>query len=456
STPRMDGEDDRKSATLRFKIDGSWVELSESQIFKHPGGAVINQYEGADATHIFHAFHAGSAKAYKQLTGIKKNQELTPVESMMLEANVNKRTDQADINIAAYDISIEQEKKIVSSFESLRREVTRRGWMEGAPVYCCWKIVESAILLSIAAALQYNGWFMTSAVVLGLAWQQLGWIAHEFCHQQPFKDRSMNDTFAIVLANFAQGLSRDWWKDKHNTHHAATNVVDQDGDIEVVPLFSFIRADLLKYKAPIEKFILKFIPYQHLYFTLALPLIRYSWVAQSIQFAFTEQTSSYRVYRRNALGEQLGLVAHWAVIGLQLYYMPDNWTRFWYFLISQSLCGLLLGHVVTYSHNSVDKYPANSRILNNFACLQILTTRNMAPSRFIDWFWGGLNYQVEHHLFPTMPRCYLNECSKLVKAFCKENGLEYLVDDYMTGYAINLKQLENIAEIAAEKEAREE
>ncbi|GMS95011.1 hypothetical protein PENTCL1PPCAC_17186, partial [Pristionchus entomophagus] len=422
--PRM--EEERKSAALRFKVDDQWVELSVTQIFKHPGGPVINQYAGSDATHIFHAFHAGSAKAYKQLSGIKKGQSLSEIESKELEAAVLRRTDEADINIASYDISIEQEKKIVASFERLRQEVTRRGWMEGAPLFCSWKIFESLVLLTIVAALQYHGWYMSSALMLGLAWQQLGWIAHEYSHQQPFKNRETNDTIALVLANFVQGLSRDWWKDKHNTHHAATNIVDQDGDIEIVPLFSLIPADLKKYKAPVEKFILKFVPFQHLYFTLALPLMRYSWVAQSIIFAFTEQNSKYRVYRRNALGEQVALVAHWAVIALQQYYLPDNSTRLWYFLISQSMCGLLLGHVVTYSHNSVDKYPANSRILNNFACLQILTTRNMAPSRFIDWFWGGLNYQIEHHLFPTMPRCYLNDCSKLVKEFCKENGLEYL------------------------------
>lgn len=69
----------------------------------------------------------------------------------------------------------------------------------------------------------------------------------------------------------------------------------------------------------------------------------------------------------------------------------------------------------------------------------------MTPGAFTDWLWGGLNYQVEHHLFPTMPRCNLNRAMQLVKAFCAENNLEYLTNDYWDGYKLNLLQLENMA-----------
>ncbi|GMT24915.1 hypothetical protein PFISCL1PPCAC_16212, partial [Pristionchus fissidentatus] len=437
---------------IKIQVDGSWVELSESQILKHPGGPVITQYSDAEATHMFHAFHAGSTKAYKQLASILKTSKLGEIESKELEEAQLRKTDSKDVNISTYDISIEQEQKMAQSFEELRQEVTRRGWMEGAPLYFVWKLVEMVFQLTLVVWLQSHQWYLTSAVMLGVAWQQLGWLAHEFCHQQPFKNRETNDILGLLLGNVAQGYSRDWWKNKHNTHHAATNIVDQDGDIDLVPLFSLIPSDLKKYKESIEKFILKIVPYQHLYYTLALPLLRYSWWSQSLTFAFSEQNSEYRVYRRNALGEQLGLAIHWSLVFLQLYYLPSNTMRIVYFLISQSLAGLLTGHVVTYSHNSVDKYPANSRLLNNFVALQILTTRNMNPSGFIDWFWGGLNYQIEHHLFPTMPRCYLPACSILVKKFCTDNGLEYMVDDYITGYTYNLEQLERIARIAAVKE----
>ncbi|PAV81456.1 hypothetical protein WR25_22276 [Diploscapter pachys] len=237
--------------------------------------------------------------------------------------------------------------------------------------------------------------------------------------------------------------------EEHNTHHAATNVVEHDGDIDLSPLFALIPSDLFKYKAELEHFLLKFIPYQHLYFTLSLPLLRVSWTSQSIQWVLpNDKLKEFEIYQKNHRMEAWGLFIHWSWVFFQLYCLPDWSTRISYFLISQFLAGFLVAHVVTFNHNSVDKYPAHSRLLNNFSFLQIMTTRNMESSPFIDWLWGGLNFQIEHHLFPTMPRCNLGKCSMLVRDFCKENGLPYMVDGYWAGYQLNLKQLENVANLS--------
>ncbi|KIH69082.1 stearoyl-CoA 9-desaturase [Ancylostoma duodenale] len=446
-------------------------------------------FRNADATHIFHAFHEGSRKAYKQLEGLKKS-SWDPSED--LEEALKLRLDKADVNISTYGISVEEEKKIVESFERLRKRVYDWGLMEAQPWYYAGKAATTLGFMFFAFYLQYCCWYFTSALSLAISWQQFGWLTHEFSHHQPTKNRKLNDMFSIIFGNLAQGFSADWWKDKHNTHHAATNLIDHDGDINLAPLFAFVPADLSRYKLPVEKFILKFIPYQHLYFTLSLPLLRFSWTTQSLLWVFAENSSEYRVYRRNALTEQSFLMAHWAWVLLQLYLLPSMGVRIMYFCVSQLLSAFLIAYVVTFSHNSVDKYPgalvlsinisifgcianeefdfilkllkytpiltenllllpANSRLLNNFACLQIFTTRNMTPGPITDWLWGGLNYQIEHHLFPTMPRCNLNTCMKMVKEFCKENNLPYLVNDYFEGYALNLKQLENIAHMITSK-----
>lgn len=103
------------------------------------------------------------------------------------------------------------------------------------------------------------------------------------------------------------------------------------------------------------------------------------------------------------------------------------------------------------SQHSDNQFLEHSRLLNNFAALHILTTRNMNPGLFVDWFWGGLNYQIEHHLFPTLPRPNLSRCSQLVKEFCVENELPYMVDDYMTGYIESLRLLENVSKLVDKK-----
>ncbi|CAJ0568102.1 unnamed protein product, partial [Mesorhabditis spiculigera] len=437
-----------KGNGIRLKVDDKWLHLSDELIHNHPGGNVIKQYANADATHMFHAFHEGSAMAYKQVEVLKKT---SWDQSEDLEEYIKKRNDQTDVNVSSYDITIEEEKQITLRFEQLRQDVHRFGLMDAKEGYYYFKMVSTMSIMLLGFALQYNGWYLTAACAMALCWQQLGWMTHEFCHHQPFKNRRMNDRFGIFFGNIAQGFASDWWKDKHNTHHATTNMIDHDGDIDLAPLVTFVPADLLKYKEPLEKAILKIVPYQHLYFTAMLPMLRFSWLAQSLQFAFTQNKSNFRSYREHAFEQQLGLSIHWAWVLLQLYLLPSWPLRIAFFLISQGGAGFLIGHVVTFNHNSVDKYPANSRILNNFAALQILTTRNMTPSPFIDWLWGGLNYQVEHHLFPTMPRCNLGKCSELVKQFCKDTKLPYLCDDFFVGYALNLKQLENMSHVVEKR-----
>ncbi|CEF70976.1 Fads2 protein [Strongyloides ratti] len=432
---------------IKMKIDGLWLEISEDVIKNHPGGAVLSQYSDSDATHIFHAFHEGSEIAYKQLNFLKKHKVINVKDDPILQKQ--NQNDCSDINVSTYDYTIEEEKAMVKNFEKLREKIFEYGLMDDDQAFYIRKTFDTLTIMSIAFVLQYYGWYFISALVLGLAWQQLGWLCHEYCHHQPGKDRKFNNVMSIFLGNICQGFSRDWWKDKHNTHHAATNIIDHDTDIDLTPLVAFVPKQLKYFKQPIEKLLLKIIPYQHLYFTLMLPLIRVSWTSQSIAFVFAQSTSQFKQYRINAFWEQLGIIIHWTWVLGQLYLLPDNTTRIWYFLLSQLLGGFLIGFVVTFNHNSVDKYPENSRILNNFVALQILTTRNMNPSVFTDWLWGGLNYQIEHHLFPTMPRSNLNSCSKLVKKFCKDNKLPYYCDDYATGYSENLKQLEKVARLLA-------
>uniref|UniRef100_A0A914ECE7 Fatty acid desaturase domain-containing protein n=1 Tax=Acrobeloides nanus TaxID=290746 RepID=A0A914ECE7_9BILA len=95
------------------------------------------------------------------------------------------------------------------------------------------------------------------------------------------------------------------------------------------------------------------------------------------------------------------------------------------------------------------KFRDKSPILENYPALQLYTTRNMRPGTFIDWLWGGLNYQIEHHLFPTMPRNKLKTVMPMVKDFCAKNKLPYMVDDYFTGWGYAIEQFRNVANIAA-------
>uniref|UniRef100_A0A915Q890 Fatty acid desaturase domain-containing protein n=1 Tax=Setaria digitata TaxID=48799 RepID=A0A915Q890_9BILA len=434
---------EKDGTSLRLKIDDKWLLITRDFQMRHPGGSVITHYRNADATQIFHAFHEGSKTAYKQLELIKKR-NCTDEKDRPNTTSDDSCAD--EINVSSYNLPKIKEKQIVENFVALREEIISEGLFEADPNYYIYKCTEAFALLLLAFVLQYFAWYLTSAIVLALCWQQFGWLTHDFCHQQPSKNRQINDFFSLIFGNIVQGFSRDWWKEKHNTHHAATNIVGQDGDIDLAPLLAFVPDDLKKYKNLFEHIISKIIPYQHFYFTLMLPFLRFSWTIQSIFFVIGAPQNEYKQHVINASAEQVCILLHWSWVIIQLWLLPTISTKIMYFAISQLGAGFLIAHVVTYSHNSVTKFPYHSGLLNNFPCLHILTTRNMLPSPIVDWFWGGLNYQIEHHLFPTIPRANLQRVSLKVRKYCEMNDLPYLVDGYWTGYKLILRQLRSIAD----------
>ena len=90
-------------------------------------------------------------------------------------------------------------------------------------------------------------------------------------------------------------------------------------------------------------------------------------------------------------------------------------------LLSELFCGVFLGFVFIQSHNGMEVYSDG----RDFVASQLASTRNVDGGLFNDWFTGGLNRQVEHHLFPTLPRHNLAEAQKRVQAFCSKHGLYY-------------------------------
>uniref|UniRef100_A0A1I8ALK2 FA_desaturase domain-containing protein n=1 Tax=Steinernema glaseri TaxID=37863 RepID=A0A1I8ALK2_9BILA len=351
-----------------------------------------------------------------------------------------------DVNIGEYKMTGEQAERVTKNFNKLRMEIRRMGLLEASHPFFARKFLECASMMALAVFLQTREYYLASALLMGLCWQQLGWMIHEYAHHQHFKNHFLNDLMSYVVGNFMQGFSSGGWKEQHNVHHAATNVVGRDGDLDLMPLWATVASDLKLMDTSVYLWLLQ---YQHIYWTLGLPFLRLSWLLQSVQFVFFSMRDNfYTVHHDRAWMEQLGLGLHWFFVILQLYCLPSFSVRVMYFVVSQLFGGFLLAHVVTYNHYSTDKFLHNDKILENYPALQLYTTRNMRPGVFIDWLWGGLNYQIEHHLFPTMPRHNLKKVMPLVKEFCKENDLPYMVDDYFTGWSLGVQQFANVAMLA--------
>jgi acyl-lipid Delta6-acetylenase / acyl-lipid (9-3)-desaturase len=110
----------------------------------------------------------------------------------------------------------------------------------------------------------------------------------------------------------------------------------------------------------------------------------------------------------------------------------------------QILAGFLLAMVFVQSHNGMEVYMDKK----DFVSAQIVSTRNIDSTVWMDWFTGGLNFQIEHHLFPTLPRHNLKRAQNLVMQFCRDHGFAYEMCGMDTGTYRVLSRLAIVAAVA--------
>jgi acyl-lipid Delta6-acetylenase / acyl-lipid (9-3)-desaturase len=300
---------------------------------------------------------------------------------------------------------------------------------------------------------------MFGAFLIALFWQQSGWLAHDFLHHQVMPKRVQADLLGIFIGNVWQGFSVEWWKNKHNTHHALPNVhytnpefKNGDPDIDTMPLLAWSRKMALKAaESAVGRF---FITNQAVLYFPILLIARMSWVIQSAVFVFQVGISVWG-QKRNAplrLGalEGLGLVLHYAwYFGLMARYMSLG-DAIVFLLATQMMCGFMLALVFGLGHNGMSVYDADA--LPDFLTMQVTTTRNVHPTPFTQWFMGGLEFQLEHHLFPYVPRHNMPAIAALVKPLCKKHGIPYVCTDMVEGSIDVLKHLTSVSKFLLETE----
>jgi len=275
-------------------------------------------------------------------------------------------------------------------------------------------------------------------------------------HHQVFKNRVYGDLMGILLGDLSQGFSVQWWKTKHNSHHAVPNLeasspnsADGDPDIDTMPILAWtLRMASLAKEDKTGRFLVQW--QSVLYFPVLL-FARLAWAHQSWVFVFGgfgQHSVKQAAKDRENMGypklEAACLILHYAFFLGVMSRMP--WLNaLMYFGVGQTSCGLFLALVFGLGHNGMAVYPADQR--PDFWTLQVSTTRNVTSNWFTDFFCGGLQYQVEHHLFPMLPRHNLKKVHVLVESFCKEQGVTYHEADMFNG---NVEVLTHLAKISTE------
>ncbi|MEU5834803.1 acyl-CoA desaturase [Streptomyces diacarni] len=318
-------------------------------------------------------------------------------------------------------------RRAPSAYAALSRQVRDAGLLRRRPVRGLALLIVTAVLLAggwtLFAAVGDSWWQLAVAVPLAFAFTQCGFRGHEAGHRQTFRSKRLNNAVGLFFGNLFIGLGFGWWMNKHNRHHAHPNQVGRDPDIETGALV-FDGADAPG-RTGAQGFLTR---HQAALFFPLLLLEGWNLHVASVRALRSSRTSAPAPVAVEALLLLLHAAAYLTAVALVL--SPVKALVF--VLVQQGLFGLYLGVSFAPNHKGMEMPGRDERL--DFLRSQVLTSRNVRGGPVTDFMLGGLNYQIEHHLFPNMPTCALPRTQLLVRARCVELGLPYaetgLIDSY--------------------------
>jgi fatty acid desaturase len=328
------------------------------------------------------------------------------------------------------------EKSRGSEYSALLRQVKGAGLLDRRRGYYIAKIAVTGGLLlggwAVFVGLGDTWWQLLVAGFLAFVFAQLGFIGHDAGHSQIFRTRRANYVVGLLHGNLAIGLSYGWWVDKHNRHHAHPNHEDKDPDVAIAALaFSKRQASA---KQGLTRFIAR---HQRYFFVPLLMLEAVQLHAASIR-ALAQRGVRHRTWETMLLG--LHIVGYLTLLLLVL--SPVKALVF--LVLQQAMFGLYLGLSFAPNHKGMPMLTAQEE--SDYLRRQVLTSRNVRGSWAVDYALGGLNYQIEHHLFPSMPRPSLRRAQAIVRSFCQQHGVSYLETSLLRSYAQALRHMHDVGQ----------
>lgn len=337
---------------------------------------------------------------------------------------------------SVHTVLVRPRQREPSTYSELSRHVHALGLMDRRPGYYAVKVCVLAGALAgigfIAVQLG-NSWLqLLVAAALGLVLTQVAFLGHDAAHRQVFRSGPANDRLALVLANAVSGLSTAWWARKHSRHHAAPNQEGRDPDIAAGALaFTFAAATSRR-----SRLTAWFTTKQGWFFFPLLLLEGLNLHAESLRALLGR-----KLVKRRLLELSLLLVRHSSVLVFLVWLLPPG--KMAAFLgVELAVFGFYLGCAFAPNHTGMPVVPAGVR--PDFLHRQVLASRNVKGGRLATFLMGGLNYQIEHHLFPSMPRPNLRRAREVVRPFCAAQGVPYAEVGPLTAYAIVIRHLNRV------------
>jgi fatty acid desaturase len=321
-----------------------------------------------------------------------------------------------------------------SEYAQLSKQIRQAGLLDRRPRYYIWRISVTAVLLAggwAAFALVGNSWWQLAvAAFLAVMFTQVGFMGHDAGHRQILRSRHANYIIGVLHGNLGIGLSYGWWVGKHNRHHAHPNQPGADPDVTLAVL-AFTESQARDARG-LARLAFRFQAY--LFFPMLL-LEAVNLHASSIR-ALAGRNSRHMAWEAGLLS--VHIVGYLTAVFLVL--SPVRAVAF--ILVQQGLFGVYLGSSFAPNHKGMPILDAADRI--GFLRRQVLTSRNVRGGWLTDVALGGLNYQIEHHLFPSMPRPNLRRSQAMIRAFCQKRDLPYCETSLVGSYAQALRYLNSV------------
>jgi len=345
-------------------------------------------------------------------------------------------------SVAAAETGGEPAAKNERDYAVLKRRIQDAGLLKKRPSYYALSITTNVLLWTLCLVFVFavgTVWGQAlGAVGLAIMSVQLGFQLHDSGHRQMFDSPGKNALVGLATADLLLGVSYGWWVQKHNRHHGNPNDVDLDPDIKVGAIaYNDEQAQARRGAGRLAAM------YQaYLFFPLTTFL---AWSMHVAGYSYLLKESSR--YRR--LEAVLLVVNALVYLGAMLYFLGP-WSALMVVLIQKGIGGAYMAAVFAPNHKGMPQTDAASRL--DFVRTQVLTARNVRGHPLTDLWYGSLNYQIEHHLFPGMPRLNMRKAQPIIANFCRERGISYHETSFLQSYRELLAFLNDIgAPLRAER-----
>ncbi|MFG2638880.1 fatty acid desaturase family protein [Streptomyces sp. NPDC048362] len=317
-----------------------------------------------------------------------------------------------------------------SDFARLSKKIADAGLLGRRPGYYALRITTVAGLYAggwAAFALVGDSWWtLTVAAFLAVVFGQVALVAHDVAHRQVFHRRRISETAGRIAAA-SIGMGYGWWQDKHTRHHANPNNEDFDPDLD--PDLLVWTQDQARAATGLPRLIGPWQAY------LFFPLLTLEGLNLHVS---SGKALTNRSLKHRTLDGAL-LFTHCAVYLTVLFWLLPPGMAFAFLAVHQCLFGVYLGSLFAPNHKGMLILKGDNR--PDFLRRQVLTSRNVKGGWFTDIALGGLNHQIEHHLFPSMPSPNLRKARTIVRSYCGDLGVDYLETGLIASYRQALTSL---------------